>query len=117
MIIHRLFLQHWGQHTQLDITFPENGIITLTGPNNSGKSTLLSAIGWVFAPSGRNRFGDRDDIEDGYSQASVQIEFTLGADEPHPERHVLVKSLTLIEGEAQKGTVTTTITLDVGIGV
>ena len=112
MIIHRLLLQHWGQHSNLDINFPDSGIISLTGPNNSGKSTLLSAIGWVLAPTGRNRFGDRDDIEDGYSQACVQIEFTLGADEPHPEHHVLSKTITLIEEEGQKGTVTTTITLD-----
>ena len=53
----RLELKNWCQHPELDITFPDEPIIHLSGPNNGGKSNLIRAIGRVVA-QGRSDFGN-----------------------------------------------------------
>ncbi len=68
----RLELQHWCQHSQLDLTFPDEPIILLSGPNNSGKSNLVRAIGRVLA-LGRSEFGDASAIQYGAKQASLRL--------------------------------------------
>ncbi len=68
----RLELQHWCQHSQLDLTFPDEPIILLSGPNNSGKSNLVRAIGRVLA-LGRSEFGDSSAIQNGAKQASLRL--------------------------------------------
>lgn len=112
MRIHRLCLQNWGQHTTLEIELPPAGVISLTGPNNSGKSTLLSAIGWVLSPNSRNRYGDRNDIQDGQTAAAVTLEFTLEDNFHEPRRHLLRKEISLSEDGGQKSNPETKIELD-----
>lgn len=112
MRIHRLCLQNWGQHTALEVTLPPTGVTSLTGPNNSGKSTLLSAIGWVLSPSSRNRYGDRNDIQDGCTNASVTLEFTLEDDFHQPRKHILRKQIRLPDNPNQKSIPETTIQLN-----
>ncbi len=68
----RLELQHWCQHSQLDLKFPDEPIILLSGPNNSGKSNLVRAIGRVLA-LGRSEFGDASAIQYGAKQASLRL--------------------------------------------
>lgn len=68
----RLELQHWCQHSQLELTFPDEPIILLSGPNNSGKSNLVRAIGRVLA-LGRSEFGDASAIQYGSKQASLRL--------------------------------------------
>lgn len=68
----RLELKHWCQHSHLDLTFPEEPIVLFCGPNNSGKSNLVRAIGRVLA-LGRSEFGDAADIQDGFPQANLQL--------------------------------------------
>lgn len=68
----RLELQHWCQHSELDLTFPDEPIILLSGPNNSGKSNLVRAIGRVLA-LGRSEFGDASAIQYGSKQASLRL--------------------------------------------
>ena len=68
----RLELQHWCQHSQLDLTLPDEPIILLSGPNNSGKSNLVRAIGRVLA-LGRSEFGDASAIQYGAKQASLRL--------------------------------------------
>jgi exonuclease SbcC len=68
----RLELQHWCQHSQLDLTFPDEPIILLSGSNNSGKSNLVRAIGRVLA-LGRSEFGDASAIQYGAKQASLRL--------------------------------------------
>lgn len=68
----RLELQHWCQHSQLDLTFPDEPIVLLSGPNNSGKSNLVRAIGRVLA-LGRSEFGDASAVQYGAKQASLRL--------------------------------------------
>jgi exonuclease SbcC len=68
----RLELKNWCQHSELDIAFPEEPIIHLSGPNNGGKSNLIRAIGRVVA-QGRSDFGDASDIRFGTKQASIRL--------------------------------------------
>ncbi len=68
----RLELKNWCQHSELDIVFPEEPIIHLSGPNNGGKSNLIRAIGRVVA-QGRSDFGDASDIRFGTKQASIRL--------------------------------------------
>jgi exonuclease SbcC len=68
----RLELRHWCQHTELDLLFPDEPILLLSGPNNSGKSNIVRAIGRVLA-LGRSEFGDASAIQHGAEQASVRL--------------------------------------------
>ena len=68
----RLELKNWCQHPELDITFPDEPIIHLSGPNNGGKSNLIRAIGRVVA-QGRSDFGNASDIRFGAKQASIRL--------------------------------------------
>src|SRR5271169_304720 len=112
MRIHRLHLQNWGQHRELELELPPTGVISLTGPNNSGKSTLLSAIGWVLSPTSRNRYGSRNDIQDGQTRAAVTLEFTLEDNFHQPTRHILRKEITVTDDTLQKANPETRIELN-----
>ena len=112
MRIHRLHLQNWGQHRELELELPPTGVISLTGPNNSGKSTLLSAIGWVLSASSRNRYGSRNDIQDGQTRAAVTLEFTLEDNFYQPTRHILRKEITITDDTLQKPNPETRIELN-----
>ena len=68
----RLELKNWCQHPELDITFPDEPIIHLSGPNNGGKSNLIRAIGRVVA-QGRSDFGNASDIRFGAKEASIRL--------------------------------------------
>jgi len=68
----RLELTNWCQHSELDIAFPNEPLIHLSGPNNGGKSNLIRAIGRVLA-QGRSEFGDASDIRFGTKQASIRL--------------------------------------------
>ena len=68
----RLELKNWCQHPELDITFPDEPIVHLSGPNNGGKSNLIRAIGRVVA-QGRSDFGNASDIRFGAKQASIRL--------------------------------------------
>jgi len=68
----RLELKNWCQHSELDIAFPEEPIIHLSGPNNGGKSNLIRAIGRVVA-QGRSDFGNASDIRFGAKEASIRL--------------------------------------------
>ena len=111
MRIHRICLENWGQHSHLELEFPPTGVISLTGPNDSGKSTLLSAIGWVLSPNARNRYGDRNDIQDGQTSAAVTLEFSLEDNLHQPTRHTLRKLIIVGENPALRANPETTIEL------
>jgi exonuclease SbcC len=68
----RLELKNWCQHPELDLTFPDEPIIHLSGPNNGGKSNLIRAIGRVVA-QGRSDFGNASDIRFGAKEASIRL--------------------------------------------
>ena len=112
MRIHRLHLNNWGQHANLEVEFHTYGVTSLTGANNSGKSTLLSAIGWVLSPTSRNRYGDRHDIQDGQTTAAVTLEFTLEDNLHRPTKHILRKQITTSDDSSQKANPETSIELN-----
>ncbi|HOC54222.1 MAG TPA: SMC family ATPase [Verrucomicrobiota bacterium] len=68
----RLELKNWCQHSELDVVFPNEPLIHLSGPNNGGKSNLVRAIGRAVA-QGRSDFGDASDIQFGAKQASIRL--------------------------------------------
>ena len=68
----RLELKNWCQHSELDVFFPNEPLIHLSGPNNGGKSNLVRAIGRAVA-QGRSDFGDASDIQFGAKQASIRL--------------------------------------------
>lgn len=68
----RLELQHWCQHDDLAIDFPRDAIVRLDGPNNSGKTNLIRAIGRVLA-QGRSHFGDASCIQHGAREARLVL--------------------------------------------
>lgn len=67
-----LDLDHWCQHTELHIDFPDSPLIRIDGPNNIGKSNLIRAIGRALA-QGRSEFGDASSIQYGAKQASINL--------------------------------------------
>ena len=67
-----LSLTNFLKHQQLDITFPRKGLVAITGPNASGKSTILMAIRYaLFGSAALN--GKMEDVKGG----SVKLTFEL----------------------------------------
>lgn len=83
MIIKRIHSENFLKYTSLDICdLPENGLITVSGANESGKTTLGETL--CFALFGRTFTLKLDEprklIRWGASQCAVSVEFAAGAD-------------------------------------
>jgi hypothetical protein len=79
MIIHRIHANNVLKYTSLRLDdLPERGLIAITGPNESGKSTIGETL--CFALFGRTFSLDYDDlgkvIHWGETHCSVEVEFT-----------------------------------------
>ncbi len=79
MIIHRIKAKNVLKYTSLELNdLPERGLIAITGPNESGKSTIGETL--CFALFGRTFSLDYDDLEKvihwGETHCSVEIDFT-----------------------------------------
>lgn len=79
MIIHRIKAENVLKYTSLDLEdLPERGLIAITGPNESGKSTIGETL--CFALFGRTFSLDYKDLDKiihwGQTHCSVEIDFT-----------------------------------------
>ncbi len=79
MIIHRIKAKNVLKYTSLDLKdLPERGLIAITGPNESGKSTIGETL--CFALFGRTFSLDYDGLEKvihwGETHCSVEVDFT-----------------------------------------
>ncbi|MEN8178734.1 MAG: AAA family ATPase [Pseudomonadota bacterium] len=79
MIIHRIKAKNVLKYNSLELNdLPERGLIAITGPNESGKSTIGETL--CFALFGRTFSLDYDDLEKvihwGETHCSVEIDFT-----------------------------------------
>ncbi|NUL82893.1 MAG: SMC family ATPase [Armatimonadetes bacterium] len=81
MILHRLRLENFRQHVDSELEFYP-GITAIIGPNGSGKTTILEAIGWALYGSTAMR-GKNADVrwlwsDDAKQQVRVVLDFALG---------------------------------------
>ncbi|QYZ67871.1 MAG: ATPase [Gammaproteobacteria bacterium (ex Lamellibrachia satsuma)] len=79
MIIHRILAKNVLKYSSLRLeNLPENGLIGITGPNESGKSTIGETV--CFALFGRSFSLGDDDLEKiilwGETHCSVELDFT-----------------------------------------
>ncbi|RLJ16556.1 ATPase [bacterium endosymbiont of Escarpia laminata] len=79
MIIHRILAKNVLKYSSLKLeNLPENGLIGITGPNESGKSTIGETV--CFALFGRSFSLDDDGLEKiirwGETHCSVELDFT-----------------------------------------
>ncbi|MBL3589852.1 MAG: AAA family ATPase [gamma proteobacterium endosymbiont of Lamellibrachia anaximandri] len=79
MIIHRILAKNVLKYSSLKLeNLPENGLIGITGPNESGKSTIGETV--CFALFGRSFSLGDDDLEKiilwGETHCSVELDFT-----------------------------------------
>lgn len=79
MIIHRIHAENVLKYTSLKLDdLPERGLIAITGPNESGKSTIGETL--CFALFGRTFSLDFDNLEKiiywGQTHCSVELDFT-----------------------------------------
>ncbi len=79
MIIHRILAKNVLKYSSLKLeNLPENGLIGITGPNESGKSTIGETV--CFALFGRSLSLGDDDLEKiilwGETHCSVELDFT-----------------------------------------
>ncbi|MBL3599821.1 MAG: AAA family ATPase [gamma proteobacterium endosymbiont of Lamellibrachia anaximandri] len=79
MIIHRIVAKNVLKYSSLKLeNLPENGLIGITGPNESGKSTIGETV--CFALFGRSFSLGDDDLEKiilwGETHCSVELDFT-----------------------------------------
>ncbi len=88
MKLHRLHLVNFRQHADTEVVFGD-GITGIIGPNGSGKTSLLEAIGWAIYGNTAAR-GDKDSIRNlrakARSSVRVELEFGLGRHQYRVER-------------------------------
>ena len=55
----------WGRASGVELTLPDSGLVVLYGPNESGKTSLATALAWLVAGPGTpqltRRFGNEGD--------------------------------------------------------
>lgn len=56
----------WGRASGFELPLPSNGFVVLYGPNESGKTSLATALAWMIAGPGTthllHRFGQEDEL-------------------------------------------------------
>src|SRR5690242_8098458 len=91
----RLRLVNFRQHAETELEFGP-GITGIVGPNGSGKTTILEAIGWAIYGTQAVR-GDKDSIRrlgaTGRTGVEVGLEFRLGAHEYRVTRGLTAATL------------------------
>src|SRR5689334_13122364 len=100
MRLHSIHLQNFRQHVDTALSF-EAGLTGIIGPNGTGKSTIVEAIGWALYGVNATR-GSRDSIEFDRARKGaavrVELEFELGAHE-----YRVIRSLTNAELYLDRG--------------
>ncbi len=84
MLINSLFAKNFRKYHKLEVTdIPENGVITIAGLNESGKTSIGEAI--CFALFGRTFFLDENNLHKiicwGRDTAEVTLKFSVGTNE------------------------------------
>jgi len=79
-MITKLKLKNFRQHADTEIEFVQ-GVNTIVGANNSGKSTIPEAIEFALFGSRALRDNAKGFVRDGQSDGSAVIKVTLGEDE------------------------------------
>jgi predicted ATP-dependent endonuclease of OLD family len=54
MKLHRLTLTNYRGITHRDIEFPEHGVVVVSGPNETGKSSMLEALDLLLEAKDRS---------------------------------------------------------------
>jgi DNA replication and repair protein RecF len=70
--IHRLSLEQFRNYSLLDLPFEAEGVNALVGPNGSGKTNILEAIGILSIGSSFRGIGDRDLVQWGKSHYRIR---------------------------------------------
>lgn len=76
--IEQVEVARWGQASGFDLPLPSNGFVVLYGPNESGKTSLATALAWMIAGPGTTRLLHRFGKEGEHLRTSLRG--WLGAD-------------------------------------
>ena len=64
--VKRVEVERWGRASGFALDLPEKGFVVLHGPNESGKTSLATALAWLIAGPGTeqllHRFGRSDEV-------------------------------------------------------
>jgi len=95
MAVTTLWLTDFRCFTEVSIEFDPGGLTVLRGPNGSGKTSILEAVGWL-ATQRSLRGAPRDVVvRSGAARAVVRAEATAG------DRHLLVEAELATSGPAR----------------
>lgn len=76
--VERLNVERWGRASGFDLVLPEGNFVVLYGPNESGKTSVATALAWLIAGPGPQgvlqRFGNDKEV------LRVRLRGRLGSD-------------------------------------
>lgn len=80
MILHRLRLANFRGVANREITFPEQGVVVVCGPNEIGKSSMLEALDLLLTYRDRSSHRDVKAVKPAHNDvgAEVEAEITTG---------------------------------------
>lgn len=74
MILHRLRLTNFRGVAQREITFPDQGVVVVCGPNEIGKSSMLEALDLLVAYRDRSTHRDVKAVKPAHIDAGAEVE-------------------------------------------
>lgn len=74
MILHRLRLTRFRGVTNREITFPDQGVVVVCGPNEIGKSSMLEALDLLVAYRDRSTHRDVKAVKPAHVDAGAEVE-------------------------------------------
>ncbi len=70
--IERAEVTRWGRASGFELFLPKNGFVVLYGPNESGKTSIATALAWMIAGPGTTHLLHRFGSEGEHLQASLR---------------------------------------------
>ena len=74
MILHRLRLTNFRGVEDREITFPDQGVVVVHGPNEIGKSSMLEALDLLLTYRDRSNHRDVKQVKPAHSDVGAQVE-------------------------------------------
>ena len=74
MILHRLRLTNFRGVANREITFPEQGVVVVCGPNEIGKSSMLEALDLLLTYRDRSTHRDVKAVKPAHADVGAQVE-------------------------------------------
>lgn len=74
MILHRLRLTNFRGVADREITFPEQGVVVICGPNEIGKSSMLEGLDLLLAYRDRSTHRDVKAVKPAHADVGAQVE-------------------------------------------